>query len=336
MKIWALISGVMLASCLLPSCGHTHNDAPYRMVEGEAWGSTFHVRYASDSDLDDSVVAQIRHVDRSLSLQNTRSILSRFNVGEDDHVDSLVVHAVKISQRVADLSDGKFDPSSRKLIRLWRKYNLDPEHNDPPTEEQIQRALRYVGINGCKIIGSQLAKVHPQMQLDFAAIIRGVGVCQIGCMLNRHKVEDYMVQVGDEVWARGLNPSGQPWHVPVVSSDSVGAQYVSLTDCVLSSCSTGYPLVKNHGIWRATFVDPTTGSMSASTTARATVVGKEDIVFVDAVATAVMVMEADEALKMLNSLPDIEGKLIDRDGTVRVTHGWESLLQRRSFHNDND
>lgn len=330
-----LTVGACLAATALGAAGcGGDDDAVFRMVEGEVWSSTFCVEYRSPRSLDDSVVEAIHRVDHSLSLKHEQGVLTDFNSGEDDHVDTIVVRCVKESQAVHRLSGGRYDPSARRLIDLWRDYHTG-KTTSPPSEQAIAEARAVMGIDGCHALGTQLAKTHPQMQLDFSAIIRGMGARQIRDMLLRNGVTDYYIRVGDEAAVSGDSPVDKPWKVPIVSSEKGLVRYVRMARCVISSATQGQPLIKGPNTTISTFVDPTTGRMAATDTYACTVISSQRLLMCDALATAVMVMPPAEGLAMIEGLPGFEALIVKTDGTTLRTPGWDKVLERRGYPLDN-
>ena len=65
------------------SCG-----GDFLSCDGETWGTTYHIVYASERPLDDSVLASMRLVDETLSMFNNGSTVSKINRGELDVADA--------------------------------------------------------------------------------------------------------------------------------------------------------------------------------------------------------------------------------------------------------
>ena len=76
-----------------------------------------------------------------------------------------------------------------------------------------------------RLAGGVLTKDDPRTQFDFSSIAKGLAVDEVGRMLERNGVKNYLVEIGGEVLARGVNQQGAPWHVsvdlPLSQADSV-------------------------------------------------------------------------------------------------------------------
>lgn len=54
-----------------------------------------------------------------------------------------------------------------------------------------------------------------ELIIDFLVIVKGYVVDEVVCMFDGYKVELYMVEVGGEVWIKGVNFLGEIWIIGV-------------------------------------------------------------------------------------------------------------------------
>ena len=289
-------AAVMLAGCTPRSS--------YRTDSGEIWTTTYNITYESASDLSDSIMEVLANVDRSLSPFNPASRISAINAGSSAETDSLLRRMISLSTEVNRVSSGLFDPTVAPLVNLWgfgyRKAR------ELPDSSAVADALALVGIARCSLRGDTLVKGDPQMEFNFSAIAKGFACDLVGEMLRRNRVENFLVEIGGEIVAAGINSRGEQWHVqidaPRPGNGHKRLTVIALTDCALATSGNyrTYRHADSLTIWHT--INPLTGYPAVTHTLSATV-RASDCALADALATACMAMPADSALAMIASLP---------------------------------
>lgn len=319
MKIFGIIAAcaLLLTSCSAPE---------YRREAGAVWGTVYHITYQSERDLADSIAAEMRRVELSLSAFEPQSTVSRVNRGETVQVDSMFAAVFETSRRVSALSRGAFDPTVAPLVNLWGFGYKSSGSEATPADNLVAQALARVGIDSCALLpGLQLAKKHPATEFDFSAVAKGFGVDCVAATLRRNGVENYMVEIGGEVAARGVNPRGEVWRIAVETpSRQPGADPVTTVELHNAALATSgnyrnYRHVSPDSVIGHT-IDPRTGYPAATTTASATVLAPT-CMLADALATACMVLPAADALALQDSIPGVRILLVVAGGSSLTTRG---------------
>ena len=314
MKMRKLLSAATVAAalCLLSlSC----SDRQYHSYDGAVWGTTFHIVYESDRELADSVMAQIRRVEMSLSAFEPSSTVSVINSGADARVDELFERVFDEACGGNRLSNGMFDPTVGPLVDIWgfgRKSGVSAE----PDSAAVSVALKGVGISRCRIDNGLLVKADSTTQFDFSAIAKGLGVDCVAEMLRRNGCANYMVEIGGEVAALGVNAKGDVWRIQIDApiddaSGTVHSQLsvISLADRAIAT-SGNYRNYRDYASGRVGHtISPITGQPVSTATLSASVCAPSCMT-ADALATACMAMPADEALKMIESQNEVEALIV--------------------------
>ena len=296
--VLAIAAAAFLAAC-------SRGDG-WQRDSGEAWGTVYHITYRSDAPLHDSVRAEMRRVELSVSPFDPASRISTFNAGRTDTLDAMLAMLVRESQRVCSISGGAFDPTVMPLVDLW---GFGPSgRGAEPSQQALDSVLATVGIRDCRLRpDGVLERKHPATRLDFSAIAKGAGVDAVAAMLRRNGVSDYLVEIGGEVALGGLNPLRRPWHIqidaPIMGDDIHSRMYLIELSQRSVATSGNYRKFRQtaDGIVGHT-LDPLTGRPVVSSTLSATVIAP-DCATADALATACMAMNADSALIMIEALP---------------------------------
>ncbi len=304
-----LIFALFAVVALLSSC--TESRKEFRKTSGAGWGTVYHVTYKADRNLADSVVAEMRRVEQSLSMFDPSSLVSRINRGETDSLDRMLMSVMSTSMRVCRASGGAFDPTVAPLVELWGFGREQVDDGFSPSGQSIVAALEKVGLGKCRIENGRIVKGHPSMEFDFSAVAKGFGVDCVAAMLRRNGCEDYMVEIGGEVSLSGVNPRGLPWRIQIDSPASSlpgdsAMRILTLTNCaVATSGDYRRRRVIDGGKVIGHSINPVTGYPAASRTLSATVVAPA-CALADALATALMVMPADSAETLLKKFPAVK------------------------------
>lgn len=264
--------------------------------EGSTWGTNYHIVYNSTRDMHDSIMAVMRLVDSSLSKFNPRSEISLINAGKTDSVGPMFADVFTVSAEVARLSGRVYDPTVGPVCELWGFGRAD--FTETPSDEAVAEALMTVGIQDCRLEGRRLVKKHPATEFDFSSIAKGYGIDCIADMLERNGVDDYMIEIGGEIAARGLSPKERPWRIQVDAPEPTsapGEMHSRLTVLELGPERTAVATSGNYRNIRSTAdgerfghtISPLTGRPATSEILSATVIAP-DCTLADAMATACM------------------------------------------------
>ena len=304
-------------------------DAPavYRTASGVVWHTTYNITYESSRDLGDSIIAVTGGIDMSASMFNPRSVLSRINNNSSNCADSMVAKLLQRSQEINRETGGAFDPTIAPLMRLWKTQDTVATL---PDKAAIDSVMQFVGMDKVRLAnGNQVIKSDSRLQLDFNAIAKGLGCDEVGRMLKRNGVTNYIVEIGGEITASGVNERGLPWHVsidlPIESNDTVVHSSALVLQLDKGGIATSgnyrnYKIVDGRKV--AHIIDPRTGHTAISNLLSATVIAT-DCMNADAYATALMVMGLDRARKFADDRNDLSVVLIYADADDRL-QVWRS------------
>lgn len=296
---------------------------PQRWLDnsGVVWTTDYHISYFSSVDLRDSIQAVLQAVDRSASVYNRSSLVSRFNAGQSVGADAILDTLYRASVGVHGQSGGAFDPTVMPLVNAW---GFGYKSGAMPTEAQIDSILAFVGLDKVGLVGGRLVKRDPRVQLDFSSIAKGLACDEVGRMLRRNGVQCFMVEIGGEIACAGRNRLDLPWHVsvdlPSDQPDSVSheAALVLAVDNGGVATSGNYRKYRESGGQRIShIVDPKTGRSQASALLSVTVVAP-NCMLADAWATACMVLGTERVVQLMEGRDDL--------GVMTITAGPEGQL----------
>lgn len=199
----------------LSACG----PPPLRTLEGEAQGTSWHLRWWARKPTDGvaievAVRAELERIDRLMSNYRADSTIERFNAARDTEphaVGAEIVELVARAGKVGAASGGCYDLTSKPLFDLW---GFRGDLFTPPDTDNLQAARAHVGIDRIAIVdAAHLGKRDPESTVDLASIAQGYSVGRLAALLEAAGVRDYLVEIGGELQARGTRPDGERWRV---------------------------------------------------------------------------------------------------------------------------
>lgn len=357
MRTILLILGAILA---ISSCRQEkkHSAGDYFHFGGEAMGTTYHITYRDSLGRAfqapaDSILAAFN---KEASTYDSTSVISRFNRSagtfelgfSKEEALSWPIPAAGdrpgehfISNYLASLeyyhrSGGAFDPTVMPLVNYWGFGYTGEKAVEQVDSLRVDSLLLLVGMDRVLTFeGKQLKKTAPGGQLDFNAIAPGYCVDLLGLFLERHGITDYLVEIGGEVRARGVNDKGEAWNIgintpnPEAALDDIQV-VVQLKDRALATSGNYRKFYEAGGRKYAHTINPKTGFPELSNLLSASVFAPT-CTEADALATSCMVMGLDKAFDFIQKQQNTEAYFIfgNPDGSldVRYTKGLEPFIK---------
>ena len=308
-RLWIVILMILVA------CAGQHQNEILVQNVGFTQGSTFNVQYMSPNATDyqwqvDSILAEM---DSSLSTYKDYSLISKLNQGDTTiFLDEHFVKVFKAFQLVAESTEGKFDCTLAPIVNAWGFGSTEKTKVDSLL---IQSLLHKVGYQKLSIKGDSLLRNPNSIQLDFNALAQGYTVDVIADFLDSIGLQNYMVEVGGELKAKGKNANGKIWRIgidkpsPVIDDNNRFQTVIELPNKALATSGNYRNFFIDNGEKYVHSIDPETGYPVKHKLLSVTVV-TEDCMFADAYATAFMVMGIKKTKRYLQAHPELDAYLI--------------------------
>jgi len=296
---------------------------PYKKSSDFIFGTTYNVTYQCDSDLSQSIKAELMKVDRSLSPFNKNSVITAINENRDVKPDGMFLDVFKKAMDISRETDGAFDITVAPLVNAW---GFGFKGGAQPNRSQVDSLLQIVGYQKVKLMNGRIIKDDRRIMLDCSAIAKGYGSDVVARLLRKRGVQNFIVEIGGEIVASGVNPNRLPWKIgvtkPTDDSLSVGQEIqavISVKNTAMATSGNYRNFYYKGGKKYAHTIDPKTGYPVQHNILSATVLAKS-CMEADAYATSFMVMGLDDAKRVLESHPDLMAYLIysDADGNNAV------------------
>lgn len=328
-----LMKLLITACCLLVLLAACTPERTYHVTEGHTH-TYYRITYLHDRSLDREITDEIQRFYHSLNPFDSLSIVSAVNMNRDVEVDSIFIHAFRVAEEVSRQTEGMFDITCAPLINAW---GFGFKNMGRVTPALIDSLKSFVGYEKVRLEGSRVVKDDPRIMLNFSAVGDGCICDLIATRLDSLGIDDYLVDIGGEMTAKGVNPKGLPWHIginkPVDDSTQTNneiQQIIELSDRRGIATSGDYRnFYVRDGRKYAHTINPKTGYPAAADILSATIMARDCIV-ADAYATSCMALGREEAKKLLARHPELEYYFIyaDSTGTFRTEYspGMEKYL----------
>lgn len=281
-----------------------------RHLAGPVFGTEFKIEYVSADTLGSAIRAELEQVNQSLSMFAPGSTVSRINDGRSRDTDEMLREVFLLSQRISQQTGGAFDVTVAPLVNAWGfgfKKKMDV------SAKQVDSMMQFVGYSKVRLVDDKIVKEDPRLMLDFSSVAKGYAVDRVARLLDRRGVQNYMIEIGGEIVARGSHPEGRPWNIGIAQpTDRVGEGLVKILEVKNKAIATSgnyRRYYEKDGQRYAHTIDPHTGRPVQHDLLSATVIAP-DCATADAYATAFMVMGSAKARKVLEAHPELQAFFI--------------------------
>lgn len=290
---------------------------PYQKISGFVFGTVYNITYQGQEDLRQEIEAELKKVDADFSMFNKQSTVSKINRGEKAELDDSFLEVYDLARQVSDNTGGAFDVTVGPLVNAW---GFGYKAKQMPGPDKVDSLRRYVGMDKIRLTrAKRIEKKYPGVSLDFSAIAKGYGCDRVARMLKERGIDNYMIEIGGEIVARGINEKRLPWRIGVTkpTEDSLGTgqelqTIINVTDIAMATSGNYRNFYYKGGKKYAHTIDPKTGYPVQHNILSATVLAKS-CARADAYATAFMVLGMKGTMEVLKEHPELMVYLIYSD-----------------------
>lgn len=278
-------------------------DKSPRIYSGPIMGTQYRLTLACKSDQSEEALHQgalqaMQAVNQSMSTYLPDSELSLFNqqqVTDWQSASNDLLDVVAVAKTVAEQTDGALDVTVAPLVQLWgfgpaKQQALTPKVPDVAALQAVASRIGYQKIE-LDLNAKQWRKQQAQLSVDLSAVAKGYAVDKVASGLQGLGCDDFLIDIGGELSAKGLNTKQKPWRLAIEKpqADSAVQQLLEISDMSIASSGDYRNFYWHEGKRVSHTIDPRSLRPIGHTLASVTVL-HNSAAMADAYATAFMVM----------------------------------------------
>lgn len=323
----------LFALCVVTACSDGRRpEVPQLALDGRTMGTSWSVRIAAPPDALDPAALQsaleerLAEVNALMSTYDPDSQLSRFNAAPPDvwfEVDPELLEVVGAARELSEATDGAFDVTVGPLVNLWGfGPGAEVTRGEIPADADVAAALARTGWERLELRSEPPAlRKSGRLLVDLSAIAKGYGVDALATLIEETGAERWLVEIGGELRARGLNARGLPWQVGIEVPDAtrrgLAREAIGLEAGAVATSGDYRNFFTVDGVRYSHTIDPASGRPVTHDVASVTVV-HPSAMWADGWATALNVLGAERGLPIAEA----------RDLPVSfVRYGEDGLLE---------
>tara|TARA_S200000501_G_scaffold270195_1_gene253931 strand:- start:53 stop:1063 length:1011 start_codon:yes stop_codon:yes gene_type:complete len=307
----------------------TTNTKENQRITGFALGTSYSITYSNLSFSSERLIKDVDSIigviNKSMSTYIPDSDISKINMGDSLlQVDKHFEKVYQTASIVWNKTDGYFDPTVGALVNA---YGFGPETTlNIVSDEMIKEILKYTGWNKTNLTSKKtVQKKHTKLFFDFNALAKGYAVDLIADHLRSRGIDSFLVEIGGEIVAQGLNQKTKtPWKIaiddPEQGENRNFIKLISLKDIAIATSGNyrKFKINKSTGSRSVHSINPKNGNSFPTEVLSASVMAPTCMI-ADAYATALMVMPFEDSKALIEAEDDLEAYWIleTNDGGIK-------------------
>lgn len=289
------------------------SQAPSKYIynQGFVFGTMYHIVYESPNgkDLHEEIKNELNRYNSIFSTFDSTSVISKINNNQPVEPGDIFLTCFNRAMEISEKTNGAFDITAGPMVNAW---GFGPEDKKKMTQEIIDSLKEITGYQKIELRNGRIVKENPNMKLDMSAIAKGFTCDLIGNFLAEKGCENYMVEIGGEVVAKGKNEKGRVWTIGISKPDEMAffastdlQAKVLLPENALATSGNYRNFYVEDGKKYAHTIDPITGYPVQHSLLSATVLA-DNCMDADAFATAFMVLGLEKSIEIASQMPEIK------------------------------
>ncbi len=253
------------------ACNHNGNDM--LLISGLTMGTTYSVKIKNDNktvnnkNMRNDIEKILSEINQSMSTYIEKSELSKINYSKSlgwhtlsDDLFTVIEHANNISKK----TNGAFDITIGPLVNLWG-FGPNKSENKIPSTESIELVKKDIGYRKILLNKSQkkISKLVPDLYLDLSGIAKGFAVDKIARHLEKKNLENYLIEIGGELLANGINNDKMIWQIGIENPDGrvkKVKRIIQLKNMAMATSGDYKNYFEENGVRYSHTIDPVTGN----------------------------------------------------------------------------
>lgn len=328
MKSFLLVFTTVLSIFLI---GCKEKEQTYYKLTGPTMGTTYHITIQTDQPeaMKNSIDSILADFNYSMSAYIDSSTLTYFNNADslfcyDPQKDPYFEPIFIKSKEIYEKTNGAFDPSIAPLVNYYGFGYKEKKMLDKLDTVEVRRLLSLMVFDTLQLTKDEIGNIciqkpNKNVMLDFNSLSPGYAVDVIADFFNKKGLRNYMINLGGEITALGVNDKKEEWVIGINkpaegASESEIELPLLISNKSLATSGNYRNAYESKGQKFAHIINPFTGMSQPTDILSATVIA-DDCISADAYATAFMVLGLEKSLELVEQLKGIEACFIyDNEG----------------------
>lgn len=306
---------------------NTCQNSPSKYIynQGFIYGTMYSIVYESPNgkDFQNEINEKLNEYNLAFSTYEKESIISKINNNEPVKLNKEFTACFNRAMEISKITAGAFDITAGPMVNAW---GFGPEEKKKMTPEVVDSLKQITGYQKIQLKNGEISKENPDMKLDMSAIAKGYTSDLMGEFLNKKECQNYMVEIGGEVVAKGKSEKGRIWTIGISKPDEnafLGGNEiqakVQLPEHAMATSGNYRNFYVEDGKKYAHTIDPKTGYPVQHSLLSVTILA-ENCMTADAFATAFMVLGLEKSIDVSQQIPEIKVYFIyaDEEGNNQI------------------
>jgi len=216
---------------------------------------------------------------------------------------------------------GAFDITVKPALDLYQERFAAGRK---PSEAEIAALLPRIGSEHIRFGEGKVSFAREGMGITLDGIAPGYIVDRISELLTRNGVANHLINCSGDIRTSGTATKGKPWTV-AIQDPAKQKNYPEIVKMGTGAiCTSGdYELFYDKEKLFNHIINGRTGHSPIQSTS--VTVKAQSVMDADALSTALFVMKPADGLAFINSRPGLECFLVNHDGGLKKSAGWNTL-----------
>lgn len=295
-------------------------------LTGPSMGTRYNITVQTDepAKIQNAVDSILQNFNLSMSLYIDSSTLVNYNNASDTFcydpvVDPYFEPIFNKAKEIYKLSGGALNPSIGPLVNYYGFGYKEKKKLTTADSSKVAELLKLLVFDSIFLHKNAqglicINKPDKNVILDFNSLSPGYAVDIISKYFDKQEILNYMIELGGEISARGVNDKGKNWVIGINKpSENVTETEIELpliiSNKALATSGNYRNSYESKGQKFAHIINPFTGISEPTDILSATVIADECIT-ADAFATAFMVLGLEKALRLVEEIKGVDACFI--------------------------
>ncbi len=268
-------------------------------------------------------LTEIKRIDELFSSYNEKSEIYKINNSKQNQISlsQEVYNILKLCDSIYKITNGNLDCAIGKVTFIWKDFLTKDEGNLPPVSE-IRNRLNESGWKNIELSDKVLSRTK-NVEFDLGGIAKGYAVDRAIEVLKSSGIKKALVNAGGDI-----RTIGDGW--------IIGIQHPRERNQIIEKIKLDNRAVATSGDYEQFkvfngkryhhIINPFNG-YPVSNCMSVTVIAESDA-YADGLSTGIFLLGVEKGLQLVNSLPEVEAFIVDKEGQIHMSEGFKNYLWR--------